>query len=279
MGDPFEIVFIDDGSTDASFEIMRELHEKDPRVRVLRFNANHGKAPALAAGFTEARGRIIVTIDADLQDEPAEIPHLIEKLNEGYDLVSGWKKDRHDPLEKRLFSKFFNYVVARASGIPLHDFNCGLKCYRTEVLERVHLYGEMHRFVPVLAGRYGFRIGEIPVTHHPRTSGRSKYGMERILRGFLDFGTVMFFTHYVQRPSHLFGRLGLTVSFLGLIVLVLCLIFMSNNWFNAGGIALAISIVLFLMGFQAIILGLIAEMLTYMLRGNEPPYFINERLG
>ena len=115
---------------------MRELHEKDPRVRVLRFNANHGKAPALAAGFTEARGRIIVTIDADLQDEPAEIPHLIEKLNEGYDLVSGWKKDRHDPLEKRLFSKFFNYVVARASGIPLHDFNCGLKCYRTEVLER-----------------------------------------------------------------------------------------------------------------------------------------------
>ncbi len=278
IGEQFEIIFIDDGSMDDSFEIMRELHEKDSRVRALRFRCNYGKSPALAAGFEITRGKIVVTIDADLQDDPTEIPRLLEKLGEGYDLVSGWKKNRRDSLSKRLFSKVFNYVVSRASGIPLHDFNCGLKCYRREVLDQVRLYGEMHRFVPVMAGWYGFKIAEVAVTHHPRQSGTSKYGSERVIRGFLDFGTVMFFTRYVQRPSHLFGRIGISVGFFGFIAFLISLIFIWYGQIEVGGIVLATSIVLAMMGFQSIFLGLVAEMLTFLHRREEPPYFVNERL-
>ncbi len=278
IGESFEILFIDDGSTDGSFEVMRELHEKDSRVRALRFRCNYGKSPALAAGFKSAQGQIIVTIDADLQDDPTEIPRLLEKLGEGYDLVSGWKKNRHDSLSKRLFSKIFNYVVSRTSGIPLHDFNCGLKCYRREVIDQVRLYGELHRFVPVMAGWYGFKIAEIPVTHHPRRAGKSKYGSERVIRGLLDFGTVMFFTRYVQRPSHLFGRIGVTIELFGALAFLISLILIWFGTLEAGGIALAVSIILALMGFQSIFLGLVAEMLTFLHRREEPPYFINKRL-
>jgi len=279
LGEEYEIIFIDDGSDDDSFETLKELHEQDARVRALRFHINYGKSPALAAGFEASRGSIILTIDADMQDDPAEIPHLLEKLGEGYDLVSGWKKNRCDPLSRRLFSKIFNAVVSRASGIPLHDFNCGLKCYRREVFDQVRLYGEMHRFVPVMAGWYGFRIGEIPVTHHPRQSGRSRYGRERIIRGFLDFATVMFFTRYVQRPSHLFGRIGLSLGFFGFIFFLASLFFLWYDAYAVGGIVLAIGIFLTLMGFQSIFLGLVAEMLTFLHRREEPPYFINESLG
>jgi glycosyltransferase involved in cell wall biosynthesis len=278
-GDHFEIIFIDDGSTDGSFDIMRELHEKDARVRALRFRCNYGKSPALAAGFAAAQGNIVVTIDADLQDDPTEIPHLLEKLGEGYDLVSGWKKNRRDSFSKRLFSKVFNFVVSRASGIPLHDFNCGLKCYRREVLDQVRLYGEMHRFVPVMAGWYGFKIAEVTVTHHPRRKGRSKYGSERVIRGFLDFGTVMFFTRYVQRPSHLFGRIGISIGLFGFVAFVISLVFIWMGKMEAGGIALASSIILAMMSFQSVFLGLVAEMLTFLHRREEPPYFVNERLG
>ncbi len=279
LGEDFEIVYIDDGSVDDSFEVLRALHEKDKRVRALRFRTNYGKSPALAAGFEAARGNIVLTIDADLQDDPKEIPHLLEKLGEGYDLVSGWKKNRNDPISRRLFSKVFNKVVARASGIPLHDFNCGLKCYRREVFDHVRLYGEMHRFVPVIAGWYGFKIAEIPVTHHPRRYGRSKFGSERILRGFLDFATVMFFTRYVQRPSHLFGRIGLTVGLFSSLAFLVSLFFLWYSSYSMGGIALAIGIFLMLMGFQSIFLGLVAEMLTFLHRREEPPYFVNESLG
>ncbi len=172
LGEDFEIIFIDDGSVDSTFETIREIHEQDARVRALRFRVNYGKSPALAAGFEASRGNIILTIDADLQDDPSEIPRLLEKLGEGNDMVSGWKKQRNDPMSKRLFSKVFNAIVSRSSGISLHDFNCGLKCYRREVIEQVRLYGEMHRFIPVMAGWYGFRVAEVPVTHHPRRSGK-----------------------------------------------------------------------------------------------------------
>ncbi len=279
LNEDFEIIFVDDGSTDNSFDELRALHEEDPRVRALRFRMNYGKSPALAAGFEASRGAIILTIDADLQDDPAEIPHLLEKLGEGYDLVSGWKKHRRDPLSRRLFSKLFNKVVSRASGIPLHDFNCGLKCYRREVLENVKLYGEMHRFMPVIAGWYGFRITEVIVTHHPRRSGKSKFGNERIIRGFLDFATVMFFTRYVQRPSHLFGRIGLSVGMIGCTAFLASLVLIWYGLFNLGGIAFALAIFLMLMGFQSIFLGLVAEMLTFLHRREEPAYFVNESLG
>lgn len=285
LGHQFEIVFIDDGSRDHTFEVMKQLYERDDRIRVIRFNVNYGKSAAYAAGFSCAKGDIVLTIDADLQDDPAEIPKLLEKLNEGYDLISGWKINRHDPLSKRLFSKIFNYVVARASGIPLHDFNCGLKCYRREVFDQVQIYGEMHRFLPVIAGWYGFRIGEVPVTHHPRLMGTSKYGSERIIRGLLDFGTVMFFTRYVQRPSHLFGRMGVTTGMLGILMTITCLVLEIVGYFtynigltNIGGVLLAIGLFLLFMGFQFFFIGLIAEMLTFLHRREEPPYFINERL-
>lgn len=278
LGERFEIIFIDDGSTDGSFEVMRNLYEKDARIRVLRFRVNHGKSPALAAGFANARGNIILTIDADLQDDPAEIPRLLEKLGEGYDLVSGWKKHRKDPLSKRWFSKIFNRVVAMASGIPLHDFNCGLKCYRREVLDQVQLYGEMHRFVPVIAGWYGFRIAEVIVTHHQRRSGISKFGNERIVRGLLDFGTVMFFTRYVQRPSHLFGRIGLGIGLLGFLLLLLSLIAVFAGWWMTGVVLSILSIFSLLTGFHSFFLGLVAEMLTFLHRREEPFFFINERL-
>ncbi len=239
---------------------------------------NYGKAPALAAGFEASRGNIILTIDADLQDDPTEIPPLLAKLGEGYDLVSGWKKNRRDSLPKRILSKLFNFVVARASGIPLHDFNCGLKCFRREVFQQVRLYGEMHRFVPVIAGWYGFRIAEVPVTHHPRRSGKSKYGNERLIRGLLDFGTVMFFTRYVQRPSHFFGRLGISIGGIGFLAFILSLFFIRSGKTETGGIALATGIFLVFMGVQSIIMGLIAEMLTFLHRRDEPSYFVNERL-
>jgi len=278
LGKTFEVIFIDDGGSDGSFAVMRELHEKDPRVRALRFRVNLGKSPALAAGFAACKGNVILTIDADLQDDPSEIPSLLKKLDEGYDLVSGWKQNRRDPFSKRLLSKIFNFVVSRASRIPLHDFNCGLKAYRREVLEKLQLYGEMHRFVPIIAGWYGFRITEIPVTHYPRRSGRSKYGNERLLRGLLDFSTVMFFTRFVQRPSHLFGRIGISFGFLGTILFLAGLVLIRYGIPVMGGTVMAAGVFLGLMGFQAFFLGLMAEMLTFFHRREEPSYFINERL-
>ncbi|MGC9326567.1 MAG: glycosyltransferase family 2 protein [Candidatus Hinthialibacter sp.] len=278
LGRKFEILFIDDGSVDGSFDVMRELFEQDKRVRVFRFHINYGKSPALAAGFEHARGRVVVTIDADLQDDPAEIPRLLEKLDEGYDLISGWKKNRQDPFSKRLFSWIFNAVVSRASGIHLHDFNCGLKCYRREVLEQVRVYGEMHRFLPVMAKWYGFKIGEVVVTHHPRKSGRSKYGGERIIKGILDFGTVMFFTYYVQSPAHLFGRIGIAIGLVSFILFFISIITMIYGWMNMGGIEMAISLAAAVISFQCICLGLMSELLTFFHRREEPSYFINERL-
>jgi len=206
-----ELIFVDDGSTDGSLDVMRRLRAADRRVKIISFVRNYGKSSALAEGFKVAGGDVVVTIDADLQDNPDEIPGLIARLEEGYDLVSGWKQDRKDPITKTWPSKLFNAVTSLASGIRLHDFNCGLKAYRADVVKRIRLYGELHRFIPVLAGWEGFRIGEMRVSHSERRYGRSKYGAKRFLNGMFDLMTVMFITRRAATPLHLFGRVALVL--------------------------------------------------------------------
>ncbi|MEJ2558305.1 MAG: glycosyltransferase family 2 protein [Anaerolineae bacterium] len=219
VGQSCEIIFIDDGSTDASPAILEVLFRRDPaRVRMIQFRSNFGKTAALNAGFAHARGQVIITMDADLQDDPAEIPAMLAKLDEGYDLVAAWRVNRQDPLDKTMPSRIFNFVVSRFTGVRLHDFNCGFKAYRRAVTDSVKLYGELHRFIPVLAYQHGFRIAELPVQHHPRRAGVSKYGAGRLLKGFLDFGIVLFLTTYLKRPLHLFGTVGLTVFGLGSLI-------------------------------------------------------------
>jgi len=199
------IVFVDDGSTDGSWQIIRRLAAENPRVRGLRFRTNFGKAAALNAGFALARDPLVMTLDADLQDDPHEIPRFLEQMEQGFDVVSGWKKVRHDPWHKVWPSRVFNWMVSRLTGVKLHDHNCGMKCYRREVLDEVRLYGELHRFVPVLAAARGFRVGELVIHHRPRQFGRSKYGVSRFIKGFLDLLTVKFLTGFGQRPQHLLG--------------------------------------------------------------------------
>jgi dolichol-phosphate mannosyltransferase len=210
-----EVLFIDDGSQDASWERICGLAAADARVRGIRFRRNFGKAAALGAGFADARGDLILTLDADLQDDPHEIPRFLEMMESGVDVVSGWKKVRHDPWHKVIPSRVFNAMVSRLTGVRLHDHNCGMKCYRREVFEEVQLYGEMHRFVPVLAAARGYRCSEIVVNHRPRKFGRSKYGMTRLVKGFLDLLTVKFLTGFGQRPQHFLGTLGLLSFVIG----------------------------------------------------------------
>ena len=210
----WEMIFIDDGSTDSSMVVLRELFEHKDNVKVLSFGRNLGKSAALAVGFREAEGDVVVTIDADLQDDPAEIPKLLDALADGYDLVSGWKRERKDPLSKRLPSKLFNWVTSKLSGVRLHDMNCGLKAYRRQVVRTIKVYGELHRYTPVLAHFSGFRVTEVPVRHHARRFGKSKFGAERFARGLFDLVTILFLRRYVTRPLHLFGMIG-GVLFLG----------------------------------------------------------------
>jgi glycosyltransferase involved in cell wall biosynthesis len=217
-GAPYEIVFVDDGSTDGSFSVMRGLAEAREDVRVVKLRRNFGKAAALSHGFAAARGDVIVTMDGDRQDDPAEIANLTAPLSQGFDLVSGWKQRRQDPLNKTLPSRLFNWTVRKASGIPLHDFNCGLKAYRREVTDTISVYGELHRYIPVVAAQAGFRATEVKVNHRRRTAGRSKYGWQRYLRGYLDLLTVLFLGRYQHRPQHLFGGLGTLLILIGVLV-------------------------------------------------------------
>jgi glycosyltransferase involved in cell wall biosynthesis len=204
----YEIIFVDDGSTDTSWSVIKELSEKKEYVRGISFHHNYGKSVALQAGFENVKGDYVVTLDSDLQDDPHEIPDMIQLLKDGYDLVSGWKKERHDPISKTIPSKFFNYVTRKVAGVKLHDFNCGLKAYRAEVVENIYLYGELHRYIPMLAKREGYgRITEKVVKHHPRKYGKTKFGLSRFMNGFLDLVTITFVQRYLQKPMHFFGTM------------------------------------------------------------------------
>jgi glycosyltransferase involved in cell wall biosynthesis len=258
----WETIFVDDGSTDGSFAALTRLHNDADNVRVVRLRRNFGKAAALRAGFDQAHGDTVVTIDGDLQDDPAEIPRLLAKLDEGFDLVSGWKTRRRDPLSRRVLSRIFNRVTGAFSGVHLHDMNCGLKAYRAEVVNGLRLYGELHRFIPVLAHYRGFRIAELPVNHRPREHGRSRYGVERYLRGFLDLLTVSFIGRYRHRPLHLFGGLGLILGAFGTAILIYLTVLKALG--NAIGTRplLMLGVLLVVIGMQFFSLGLISEMIT-----------------
>ena len=259
---PWEAVFVDDGSTDGTFSALTRLHDAADNVRIVRLRRNFGKAAALQAGFEEAAGDVIVTIDGDLQDDPAEIPRLLAKLDEGFDLVSGWKTKRRDPLSRRIPSRIFNSVSGRMSGLRLHDLNCGLKAYRVEVLHGLRIYGELHRFIPVLAHYRGFRVAEVPVNHRPREHGRSRYGMERYVRGFLDLLTVTFMGRYRHRPLHLFGGLGLALSLLGGIVLGYLTVLKLAGEAIGHRPLLTLGVLLVVVGIQLLSLGLLSELIT-----------------
>ena len=213
----WEIIFIDDGSDDESYNIMRKLADEDNRVSIIQFFKNFGKADALSEGFKQANGDVVITIDADLQDDPAEIPRLVEKIQEGWDVVSGWKKDRKDPISKRLPSKLFNMVTRFLTGIKINDFNCGLKAYRRKVVKSIDIYGGLHRYIPAIAGQKGFSITEIAVNHRPREFGETKYGGNRLFHGFFDLFTMLFTGKYFDRPLHFFGSIGLVFIFISTI--------------------------------------------------------------
>jgi dolichol-phosphate mannosyltransferase len=260
LGREWEAVFVDDGSGDGSFAALTRLHAANDNVRVVRLRRNFGKATALAAGFEQSTGELIVTIDADLQDDPAEIPRLLAKLDEGFDLVSGWKARRRDPWTRRILSRIFNAVTGRLSGLRLHDMNCGVKAYRAEVVRGLSLYGELHRFLPVLAHHRGFRIAELPVNHRPREHGRSRYGLERYLRGFFDLLTVSFIGRYRHRPLHLFGGLGLALSGAGTAILVYLTILKLGGEAIGHRPLLTLGVLLVVVGMQFFSLGLISEL-------------------
>jgi glycosyltransferase involved in cell wall biosynthesis len=262
LGREFEVVFVDDGSTDASLSVLSRMHDELPSVVVVHLRRNFGKAAALQAGFLEARGDVVVTIDADLQDDPAEIPKLLAKLDEGFDLVSGWKTRRNDPFTRRVLSRAFNWTTGIISGMKLHDVNCGLKAYRADVLRGMRLYGELHRFIPVLASYRGFRVAEIPVNHRARQHGRSRYGPERYLRGFFDLLSVTFMGRYRHRPLHLFGGVGVLMGAIGFVILL----YLTVVWFWGEAIGhrplLTLGVLLMVVGIQFVSLGLLSELIT-----------------
>ncbi|MFH1279705.1 MAG: glycosyltransferase family 2 protein [Candidatus Eisenbacteria bacterium] len=275
-----EIVFIDDGSRDGSFAVIEELAASDERVRAVKFRGNFGKAAALSAGFREARGRIVITMDADLQDDPAEIPRLVEKVEEGLDVVSGWKKTRRDPWTKTLPSRLFNKVTALITGIPIHDFNCGLKAYRRDVVKEIQVYGELHRYIPALAAWKGFRIGELVVTHHPRPYGRSKYGPRRFIAGFLDLLTITLLTKYNPKPLHLFGLVGTIMGLVG-VVISLYMVSLKLRYGDIQGRVplLTLGVLLIIMGMQFLSTGLLAEMIASQRAPHDTEYTVERKLG
>lgn len=259
----YEVIFIDDGSTDNSFARIRDIHRKNPKFHCIKFRRNYGKSAALAKGFKAAKGNIVITMDADLQDDPSEIPDLVKVLNSGYDLVSGWKKVRYDPFIKKHTSKLFNFITSKLSGVKLHDFNCGLKAYKKDVVKSLRIYGEMHRYIPAIAYLSGFNVTEKPVKHHARKYGITKFGASRFVNGFLDLLTVIFTHKYMKRPLHFFGSIGIITSTLGfLVTLYLAILKFAEGKPLSDRPLFLVGIFLVILGIQFLSLGLIAEMIT-----------------
>ena len=264
----YEIIFINDGSTDKSRIIIEELVDKDSKVILINMKSNYGKSNALSAGFQLASGEIVVTMDGDLQDNPSEIFELIDLINEGNDVVSGWKKNRKDPISKRVLSKVFNFFTSTMTNIKIHDFNCGLKAYRNEVVKGIDVYGGMHRYLPVLAAYNGYKITEKIVDHRERSFGISKYGGKRIMKGFFDLLTVIFLGKYLNRPLHFFGKLGVLFLFLGIVINS----YLTYGWFNGAWIGnrpiLFLGILFIIIGVQFFSLGLLGELMYKINQGN-----------
>lgn len=282
-----EVLFVDDGSTDQSWEIEKRLAETIPNTRAIKLRRNFGKAAALAAGFASVTRPIVMTMDADLQDDPKEIPRFLKAIDDGLDVVSGWKQVRHDPWHKTGPSRIFNAMVGKLTGVRIHDHNCGFKAYRRPIFDEVRLYGELHRFVPVLAAARGWKVGEITVEHHARQFGKSKYGAGRLIKGFLDLMTIYFLTGYAQRPLHLMGTVGL-VSFLlgflgiGYLTVAWCVTRLVDSLEVIHLHETAVfyyCILALLFGAQLVIAGLLAEMIAAAVRPNNTPYSIAEQAG
>jgi glycosyltransferase involved in cell wall biosynthesis len=273
----YEILYVDDGSSDRSPAVLQELFARDrSHVRVVQFRRNFGKTAALTAGFARARGEIVITLDADLQDDPAEVPKLLAKLDEGYDLVGAWRANRQDRISKRWPSRFANFTVSTLTGIQLQDLNCGFKAYRREVVKDLKLYGELHRYIPVLAHWRGYRVTEVPVTHHPRRFGHSKYGLTRLGRSYIDFLSVLFLTTYLRRPMHLFGTAGTAIAAVGTVIML----YLAGLWLIEGSIGwrplLFFGITALVVGIQLISVGLLGEMLRNITFRADDEYSIRQ---
>lgn len=276
----YEVIFVDDGSTDDSYKVIKQINNRNKRFKAIRFRRNYGKSAALSVGFAQARGKYVATLDADLQDDPKELKNMYKKLQEGYDMVSGWKKKRYDPITKTLPSKLFNKVVSMSSGLNLHDFNSGIKLYKKDVIKTVQIYGEMHRFIPALAHWEGFMVAEVPVQHHARRYGKTKFGLNRFTNGFLDFMTVSFVSKYMKRPLHFFGFWGTLFTILGVGINS----YLTIEWFlgrtNLSNRPLTLlGILLIIVGVQFISMGLLGEMITkHTMSTKKNNYSILERL-
>lgn len=267
----WEVIVVDDGSTDGSFELLEQLGRRQPTIHCVKLRRNFGKSKALSIGFDHASGASVVTIDGDGQDDPADIPALLAQLENGADLVSGWKRNRRDPLSRRLASKIFNWVTGRLTGVSMHDMNCGLKAYRGECARSLEVYGELHRYIPVLAAQQGWHVMEMPVNHRPRRHGRSRFGAERYLRGALDLLTVVFIGRYQYRPLHLFGGVGIVLTIVGIAIGIYLSILKIGGEAIGQRPLLFLGVLLIVVGVQLLTFGLLAQMVVLARRGQESP--------
>ncbi len=283
LGREYEVIFVDDGSVDRTWEVLKEIAEKDQRVKLIRFRKNYGQTAAMYAGFQYASGEVVITLDADLQNDPEDIPNLLQKLEEGYDIVSGWRKDRKDPfLSRKVPSMIANWIISKVTGVELHDYGCTLKAYRSGIIKKLELYGDMHRFLPALTKRLGAKITEIPVKHHPRVYGKSKYGIGRTVRVILDIFLVKFLNEYINKPMYIFGTFGFILLSLGLVALfylVFLKLFLDQD---IGRRPLLILSVLFILaGIQFISTGILAELLVriYYRTKEDKPFVVEEKVN
>jgi glycosyltransferase involved in cell wall biosynthesis len=286
LGHSFEVIYVDDGSTDRSFELLKNFAANDSRVRVIAFRRNYGQTAAMAAGIDAARGDVLIPMDADLQNDPADIEQLLAKLNEGYDVVSGWRKDRQDAFLTRILpSKLANGLISRIGGVPLHDYGCSLKAYRREILKEVHLYGEMHRFIPIFASWSGGRVTEIPVTHHPRVAGKSKYGLSRTIKVVFDLVTIKFMASYLTKPLYIFGWAGVLSFAISVFSALFAFSMKFLHWPKHADFIQTplpvLAMIMLVLGIQLFLMGLIAEMLvrTYHESQGKPIYLVKERIN